>query len=174
VTIALPYRFDTANVWHMILKGAIALNTVVLMGLAFKLFTRDWVGALGLAVLEAFVFGFTRLFVRFQSGSLGTLYRDRVEVEPNALLGIPLPGPSGVYARERFSAVRVQFMMGPVAVDAQSGGPHELVWLVGRDGTPDVLLARTRESAGRTLGAELGAVLDLPIVEKDAPRVIKL
>ena len=145
VTITFPHRFDTASVWHTILKGAFALNAVLVIGIALKLFTGDWLAALGVVVLEAIVFGFTRLFLRFQSGSRGTLYADRVEIDPNALFGIPLPGPSGEYARERFSAVRVEFMSGSINVDAPSGGPHELVWLAGRDGTPDVLVARTDE-----------------------------
>jgi hypothetical protein len=173
-TIALPYRFDTTSVWHTVLKGAFALNAVLLFGIALKLLIADWPTALGLVITEAIVFGFTRVFVRFQSGSLGTLYRDRVEVEANVLLGIALPGPKGSYARERFSAVRVEFMMGSVNVDGQSGGPHELVWLAGRDGTPDVLLARADQRTGRALGSEVGTLLELPVEEKNAPKVIAL
>src|SRR5262249_44645905 len=146
----------------------------VVVGMGLKLLTRDWRAALALFVAEATVFGFTRLFVRFQSGSLGTLYRDRIEVEPNTLLGIQLRGPSGVYARERFSAVRVEFMMGAIDVNAQSGGPHELVWLGGRDRTADVLLARVEDRAGRAAGAEFGMLLEPPVEEKNAPRVITL
>lgn len=172
MAIILPYRFDTTSVWHTILKGAFALNGVLLFGMVLKLFTGDVATAVGLVVFEAVVFGFTRLFVRFQTGSTGTLYRDRVEIEPNALLGITLPGPRGVYARERFSAVRVEFVTGPVNVDGQSGGPHELVWLAGRDETPDVLIARTDHRAGRVVGAELARLLALPIEEKNAPIVI--
>lgn len=37
--------------------------------------------------------GFTRIFVRYQEGSVGTLESDRIEIEPNVPLGIPLPGP---------------------------------------------------------------------------------
>ena len=174
VTITFPHRFDTASVWHTILKGAFALNAVLVIGIALKLFTGDWLAALGVVVIETIVFGFTRLFLRFQSGSRGTLYADRVEIDPNALFGIPLPGPRGEYARERFSAVRVEFMSGSINVDAPSGGPHELVWLAGRDGTPDVLVARTDEGAGPAVGAELGTLLELPVEEKNAPRVITL
>ena len=174
MTVTLPYRFDTANVWHTILKGALGLNGVMLLGIALKLSVGDRRTAFGLAAAEAIVFGFTRVFVRFQSGSVGTLYRDRVEVEPNALLGLPLPGPKGLYARERFSAVRVEFMSGPINLDAPSGGPHELVWIAGREGTPDVLLARTERGSGRDLGAALATVLDLPVVEKNAPAAIRL
>lgn len=174
MTVPLPYRFDTTSGWHTLLRGAFALNATLLLGIPFKVLTGHWPTALALLAFEAAVFVVTRLFVRFQDGSLGTLYLDRVEVESNAVLGVPLPGPRGVYARERFSAVRVDFMMGPISVDGQSGGPHELVWLAGRDGTPDVLLARTRERTGRAVATELGALLDLPVEEKNAPKVIEL
>jgi len=174
VTITLPYLFDTGSVWRSVLKGAFALNLVLLSGIVFKLLMSDWLAAIGLVVAEAMVFGFTRLFVRFQTGSVGTLYRDHVELEPNAVLGIPLPGPRGTYARDRFSAVRVEFMAGSINVDGQSNGPHELVWLVGQVGMPDVLLARTDEGAGRAAGVEFGVLLELPVEEKNAPRVIQL
>jgi hypothetical protein len=164
--ISLPYRFDTTGVWQTILKGAFLLNAVLLFGVALKLSTGDWPTALGLTVAEVMVFGLTRLFVRFQNGSYGTLYRDRVEIEPNALLGIPLPGPSGVYSRERFSGVRVELRSAPINASGPSGGPHELVWLTGRDGTPDVLLARTQRRAGCAIGAEIGKRLELPVENK--------
>src|SRR5262245_32491908 len=118
--MTLPYRFDTTSIWHTILKGAFALNGVVVFGGGLKLVIGDWPTALGLVVVEAMVFGFTRLFLRFQSGSRGTVYRDRVEVESNALLGMSLPGPGGVLARERFCAVRVEFLMGAINVDGPS------------------------------------------------------
>src|SRR5215831_17049989 len=95
LTITGPHRFDTASVWHAILKGTFALNAVLAIGIALKLFMGDWLTALGVVVMEAIVFGFTRLFLRFQSGSRGTLYADRVEIDPNTLFGIPLPGPKG-------------------------------------------------------------------------------
>ena len=174
MAITLPYRFDTSSVWHTILKGAFALNAVMVFGVLLKLVTGEWPTAVGLVVVEAVVFGFTRLFTRYQDGSVGTLYRDRVEVEPNALLGIALPGPAGTYAIDRFSAVRVQFMMGAIIVTGPSPGPSELVWLAGRDGTPDVLLARTEDRAGRAVGKEFGTLLDLPVEEKNAPKVVTL
>jgi hypothetical protein len=87
VKIALSHHFDTTRAWQIIMKWAFALNAVLLFGIALKLFTGDWPTAIGIAVSEALVFGFTRLFLHYQSGSFGTLYRDRVEVEPNALLG---------------------------------------------------------------------------------------
>src|SRR5262245_66462563 len=52
-----------------------------------------------------------------------------------------LPGPKGTYTPDRFSAVRVELRSG--RPDVESTGPHELVWLVGKPGTPDVLLAWT-------------------------------
>jgi len=175
VPITLPYRFDTSSVWHTILKGAFGLNAVLICGLVFSVFARPWPNAVGLAVIELTVFGFTRVFVRHQEGSVGTLTADAVEIDPNIVLGITLPGPRGTYTLDRFSAVRVELRSGPITLDAASGGgPHEIVWLAGRRGTPDVALARTNDRAGRTVGRELGALLNLPVEEVGAPIEIQL
>jgi hypothetical protein len=92
------------------------------------------------------------LFVRFQSGSVGTITTDRVVIQPNALYGIRLPGPRGEYAISRSSAVRVELMSGPTGIVRR--GPHERIWLVGKDGAPNILIARTQREAGRALGKE--------------------
>jgi hypothetical protein len=174
VPITLPYRFDTSGVWHTILKGAFALNAVLLLGFAYSLVAGPWTKAVAVAVFEAVVFAFTRVFMRFQDGSVGVLSPDSVVIAPNVLFGVPLPGPRGTYALDRFSAVRVEFRTGVVQPDAQDTGPHEVVSLVGRPGTPDVVLARTSDRAGRAVGQELGALLRLPVEEVGAPIEIRL
>jgi len=105
MAITLPYRFDTSSVWRTILKGAVGLNTLLVFCILYTLLiSRQWSTALGLTLVELVVFAFTRLFVRFQTGSVGTLSSDRVVIEPNLLLGIALPGPKGPYTLDRFSA----------------------------------------------------------------------
>lgn len=172
--LQLPWSFDTTSVWATILKGAFALNALLGLGLILKLVSRRWLDAAGLAVAEALVAGFTVVFVRRQEGSRGTLFRDRVTVEPNAVLGVPLPGPRGSYALNRFRGVEVEFRAGRPSTDPNAAGPHELVWLMGRPGTPNIVLARTREGAGRTLGQEVGAVLALPVSEINPPGTIRV
>lgn len=175
MAIALPYQFDTSNVWRTILKGAFGLNAVLVFGIFYTLLVRrGWGTSLGLALCELVVFGFTRLFVRYQEGSAGTLTSDRVVIAPNVLLGIALPGPKGTYALDRFSAVRVEFRSGAVSTSPNAGGPHEVVWLAGRPGTPDIALALTENGAGGALGREFGALLKLPVEEVGAPKVITL
>lgn len=171
--LTLPYRFDTSNVWHTILKGAFGLNAFLIVCILVALFARPLPVAIALAFAELLVFGFTLVFVRYQEGSIGTLARDRVELEPNAVLGIALPGPKGSFAIDRFSAVRVEFRSGPVQPGVQ-GGPNEVVWLVGRPGTPNIALARTDDGAGRNVGRELAALLALPAEETGAPTVVRL
>lgn len=175
VAITLPYQFDTSNTWRTILKGAFGLNAVLIFGVFYTLLVRrEWGTSLGLLVCELTVFGFTRLFVRYQEGSVGTLASDRVVIAPNVLLGITLPGPKGTYALDRFSAVRVEFRPGAVSTSPNAGGPHEVVWLAGRPGTPSIALARTEDGAGGVVGRELGALLKLPVEEVGAPKVITL
>jgi len=172
--VALPYEFDTSSVWHTILKGAFALNALLIVSILYSLVSRPWTTVIGLLLIELLVVVFTRVFVRFQEGSVGVLTSDRVVVEPNVLLGIALPGPKGSYELDRFSAVRVEFRSGPIGSDVQGGGPNEVVWLVGRPGTPDIALALTADRAGRAVGQEFGALLKLPVEEVGAPREIHL
>ncbi len=175
IPLVLPYRFDTRSVWHTILKGAFGLNALLLLSLMISLVARPWPVTLGLIVIELTVLWFTRIFVDHQEGSAGILTADRVEVEPNTLLGIRLPGPLGNYTLDHFSAVRVEFRSAPINVDApSSAGPHEIVWLVGRSGTPDIALVRTSDYAGRGVAQSLAAVLHLPVEETGAPIEIRI
>ena len=171
--LTLPYRFDTSNVWHTILKGAFGLNAILIVGVIFAAFARPLPVTIALAFAELLVFGFTLRFVRYQEGSIGTLTRDRVELEPNAVLGIALPGPKGSFAIDRFQGVRVEFRSGPIQPGAQ-GGPNEVIWLVGRPGTPNIALARTDDGAGREAGRQLAALLALPVEETGAPLEIRV
>ena len=171
--LQLPWSFDTTSVWHTILKGAFGLNAVLGLGLILKLLGRRWLDVAGLCVAEAMVAGFTVIFVHHQEGSRGTLFHDRVTVEPNAVFGIPLPGPRGSYALHQFRGVEVEVRAGRPSTDPNTAGPHELVWLMGRPGTPNIVLARTRNGAGRILGRELGATLELPVSEITAPLTLR-
>jgi hypothetical protein len=172
--VTLPYRFDTSSVWRTILKGAFGLNALLALGILVTLVFGEWTTVLGLALAELVVLHFTRVFVKAQEGSVGTLWVERVVIEPNILFGIALPGPQGSYTLDRFSAVRVEFRSGATLPEVQTSGPHELVWLVGKPGTPSVVLARTDDRAGRTVARELGALLNLPVEERETSRTIRL
>src|SRR5262245_13698150 len=171
--ITLPYRFDTSNVWHTILKGALVLDAVLVLGVVFAVFARPWPVTIALAVTALVVLGFTMVFFRFQEGSIGTLTRERIELDPNVVFGLPLPGPRGSFALDRFSAIRVELRPGPIDPGVQ-GGPNEIVWLIGEAGAPNIALARTDDGAGRVVGQQLSSLLGLPVEEVGAPRVIRL
>ena len=170
--VALPYHFDTSRVWRMILTGALAVEGVILVGALYGFLVRGDVAlVLQLALCGAILAYFIRIFVRSQNGSIGTITGDRVVVHPNALYGIRLPGPQGTYPTRGFSSVRVELMTGtPGFGDTLvQGGPHERIWLVGKEGTPDILIARTQREAGRALASEFGAALELPVEETRQP-----
>jgi hypothetical protein len=118
----------------MILKGTFGLTLLITLLLLYALVSRRWAAAVPLALSSAMLLFVTRVFLRFQTGSAGTLSADRVVIRPNKLFWFSLPGPAGTYTLDRFSAVRVELRMGPV----QPG------------------------------------VLDLPVEEVGAPRVIRL
>jgi hypothetical protein len=170
-SVTLPYRFDTSRIWRMILTGMVVLEAVIVAGLLYALLAgRSLDAVVSLVASAAILAFFIRKFFRFHHGSIGTITADRVVVRPGTLFGITLPGPDGEFAIDRFSAVRVELMMGPSGLnDSLQGGPHERVWLVGHPGTRRVLVARTDHEAGLVVGRELGAALRLPVQETREP-----
>jgi hypothetical protein len=166
----LPFEFDTLGSVRTILRaigGAAAL--VVIPGLLYMLvIKRSVTGAaqiVGLGVLLA-SFGYV-VFSRL-GGSAGRITRDAVEVEPVAFYGFRMPGPAGRFPLRQFAAVRVERISRRIDT-TPSTRRHERVWLVGRDGAPDILVARTAREAGVTLAHRLGETLDLPVETVESP-----
>ena len=171
--IALPWTFDTTTVWRMILKAAFVLNGVLALGLVYKLALGQWLDAGGVALVETVAAAFTLILYRFQRGFRGTVYADRVEVLPSAVAGIRLPGPRGVYAMENFRGIRTEYWMGRASTDPNISEPHEDIWLVGKAGTPDVMIAQN-SVVRRGLGKRFGTLLNLPVEETRKPTEIHL
>jgi hypothetical protein len=168
MSAALPYRFDSSPVVKLILRGVLGLLLLVIVpGLLYSLLvSRDHGAAVLLLVTGLIVIYFGRLFLRNLEASHGTITADTVLVEPGVLYGIRLHGPSGRFPLESFEAVRVE-RISPLAW--APGGPHERVSLMGKKGTPDILIAKTSDEAGRALGRDLSAVLGLRYQEESAP-----
>src|SRR5215210_2525256 len=165
--IALPYRFDTSPTIQLILTGFAGLLLLVAAGLLYSLLiSRDYVAALQLFLVTLILLYFGRLFLKNLDSSRGTIDSREVIAEPVLLYGVRLKCPAGRFPLRQFHAVRVERI--PPPVDAQ-GGPHERVTLIGREGTPNILVARTSDDAGRALGRELAAALALPYQEDQAP-----
>jgi len=65
----------------------------------------------------------------------------------------------------------VEETSGSPSPDVQSG-PHERIYLVGKNGTPDILIARTSRGSGEdgiTMGQDFGGLLNLPCERKRVP-----
>ncbi len=168
MAVTLPYEFDTSGVVKLILRGVLGLLLVVFVGILYSLLVSHSIAAaIQLLLVGAVATYFGSLFLRNLTGSRGTITADAVIVQPGRLYGIRLPGPAGRFPISQFQAVRVERIRTP-PIDVQ-GGPHERVCLVGKDGGPDILIARTALDAGRTVGNELATALKLPYQEKLAP-----
>ena len=109
---------------------------------------------------------FARIFVKNLEGVRGTIRADGVVVEEGRLYGIPLPRPCGTFAIRQFETVRVECVSRPIMAQ---GGPHERVYLAGKAGTPNVLVARSAPEAGRAFGRELATAVGLPYLEQSVP-----
>lgn len=167
----LPYRFDTSRIWRTILTAMMAMEAVILAAVLYALLvSRDVEVLVPLAMSAAILAFFIRRFFRFHNGSIGTITADRVVVRPGTLFGMTLPGPRGEYTIDQFSTVRIELMSGPAGLhDVMQGGPHERIWLIGKEAAPAVLVARTDHEAGRALGKQLAAALRLPVEETHEP-----
>jgi hypothetical protein len=171
MAITLPYQFDTSGVVKLILRGVLGLLLVILLGILYSLLvSHDTVAAIQLVLIGGVASYFGSLFLRNLTGSVGSITADAVVAQPVRLYGILLAGPAGRFPINQFQAVRVERITNPIGIpiDAQIG-PHERVYLVGKRGTPDILIARTDRDAGRTLGNELATAMKLPYQEQFAP-----
>lgn len=164
--VALPYRFDTSPVVKLILRGVLLLLLVVVVGVVYSLVSQNYVAAAQLLLIALIAIYFGRRFLQNLTASHGTITSDAIVVEPATLYGIRLHGPSGRFPLHALSAVKVERISPHEWVQ---GGPHERVSLARKDGTPDILIARTSRDAGRTLGRDLAAALGLPYQEAGAP-----
>lgn len=171
MTITLPYEFDTSGVVKQIMGGVLGLLLVVLVGVFYSLLVSHSTAAtIQLLLIAAIATYFGRLFLRNLPASLGTITADAIVVQPGELLGIQLAGAAGRFPISQFQAVRVERVPNPIGIPIGTQiRPHERVCLVGKLGTPDILIARTDRDAGRTMGSELATALKLPYQEQDFP-----
>jgi hypothetical protein len=163
----VPFDFDTSETPTLIVGGAGALLLVAIVGLLYSLLVSGSVGAAAaMLIVAALTIYFGRLFVANLEGVAGRISNGEVTVQRARVLGLPLAGQDGRFPVKQFKAVRVERL--PPPADAQ-GGPHERVRLIGREGTPDILIARTQRGAGVTLARELAADLQLAFEEVSLP-----
>ena len=170
VAITLPYEFDTTRVTKLILKGLIWFELVVVVpGILYSVVgTGNRPGALLLFVIGCMAAFFGSLVAKHLEGSVGTITANDVVVSRGKVLGLRIPGPSGRFSLHPFGSVRVYMSSGPVSTD-ETGGPHERIYLVGRDGAPDILIARTNRNDadyGMSAGMQFGRLLNLPCEAK--------
>lgn len=163
--VRLPFAFDTSGVVVAIARGFLAvLAVVVLPGMAYSLLVSHQMAVVAsLAIIGAIIVFLGRLILANMRAWKGTITSGEVIVEPVRLAGLRLGGPSGRFSLARFQGVRIEAVLTPPT--RASGRPHARVSLVGREGTPTILIAREGLEEGRTLGRELGRTLALPVEE---------
>jgi hypothetical protein len=165
--LVLPFRFDVSPVVVSIMRGVLALLLIVAAAAVYSLVvSRRLEVTAGLVASGLIALYFARLFLANLTGSRGTITADAVTVERVRVAGFRLGGPEGTFPIARFKAVRVERVSPP---GEGYGGPHARVYLAGRDGAPDILVARTSVEEGRTRGRDLAAALALPAEDAPAP-----
>ena len=168
MAVALPFEFDTSGPVTVVLRGVLGLLFVVVVpGVLYSLFVSHKNAAVfALLIVAALTVYFGRLFLANLPGTRGTITAKAVIVQPGRVYGLRLAGPEGTFPIHQFTAVRVESAPPPIHV---MGGLHERVSLVGKNGTPDILIVRTERGVGHALGRELAAALKLPVEELSVP-----
>jgi hypothetical protein len=167
VAVTLPYEFDTSPVVKLVLRAVLGLLILVVVpGILYSLFvTHDWVALVQLVLIGATVGYFGMLFGRHLTSTTGIISKEVVVIWPVTVFGIRVSGPEGRFSMAQFRAVRVESISPAASMQSRQ---HERVSLIGRDGAPDILVARTENHAGKTFGRELASTLDLEYEERTA------
>jgi hypothetical protein len=161
--VALPYAFDTNDSGRVIAKATAGIEIVVAVLGAIKLTVNFSALSVLLVLFVLAAVAAPGLFVfRKLGGASGTITAAEVTVAPAVFLGLRTDAPEGSFRLDGFSAVRVE------EATATSTYPHDYqrVYLAGKAGTPDILVARTEAAQGRRLGIALATLLRLPVEEK--------
>jgi hypothetical protein len=169
MNIALPYRFNTGDQSGVILKGICILTGLILIpGLyKFLIYAPNPVSALGIVGIGGLLTCFAYVVVKRLRGATGEITKNQVVIKPSRFLGIASNAPEGCFGLDQFSSLLVQ----RIAFAGNRFSPHERVFLMGKNGTPNILIARTRKGAGMTLGRELSELLGLSVSETIAPYI---
>jgi hypothetical protein len=172
VGVTVPFRFDTTYIGTLVFRAAAWLDGILLLGLVGKLLVGDPFTAVGIAFLCLFVGGFGLVIFRKAGGSVGTLTLFEVTVEPARLYGFTAEGPRGRFPTTHFGSICVEWRPRVSRPGVQmSAGINERIILVGREGTPDIEIARLTDESGRAFARELGGLLSLPVEERPGPGV---
>jgi hypothetical protein len=171
MTLSLPHEFESTGVVKLILRGVAGLLlAVVLPGILYSmLISGSKAAAAQLLLIGSLAALFGWVVAQNLRGSEGTITAQAIELRPARLLGMRLPGPEGRFPIDRFTAVRVERVFGPINT-TQAPRWHERVSVMGSPGTPDVLIARTDSGAGVVLARELASALGLSYQEEHALR----
>jgi hypothetical protein len=167
MTVSLPYAFDTGSKSKVILNGICVLAAIVVIPglIKFLVVAPNPVAALGIACIGGFLFYFGYVVVKQLCGATGMITREEILIKPNRFLSIASKEPEGRFALGQFYGLLVK----RIVFAGNRYSPHERVLLMGKENTPNILIARTRKGAGIALGRELGALLNLPMEERISP-----
>jgi len=161
--LSLPYAFDTNATGRLIVKGLVGIEAALLVVGAVKLATDLSASSVLLVLFTGTVIAVPGILVFVKlGGASGRIAAEGVTVEPGTFLAFRTSAPAGTFALDRFGSVRVE------EASSTTGQPREYqrVYLAGKSGTPDILIARTEGQRGRRLGIALGTLLHLPVEEK--------
>jgi hypothetical protein len=165
VGVTLPYDFDTMALPRKILSAMFGGSALMVLFALVMLIKRGPLAAVPLPLAALLLAWVARKYMTTFAGfAKGAINGHAVVIEPSALGPLRLPGPVGTYRLDEFKAVRVIYS-GPVP-QGSGGYLFATVYLIGREGTPDVCVASERDTTAKALAPEIAAAVGLPLEQE--------
>jgi hypothetical protein len=157
---ATDLEFDSGGVGVGVMRGVVALLLVVVApGVIYLLSVRrDVRGAAALVFAGGIALYFGRAFLRHFEVARGTITAATVVARPVHVFGLRLAGPEGSFSRDAFEIVRLERLSAEA-----SEQPQARVRLIGRPGTPAILLARASAAEAERFAGDTATLLGLPL-----------
>lgn len=167
MTITLPYSFDTSLAGKTVFKVMVGVQFLIAVAsLKFLFITPHFLELVGVLIITALVTKFGLLIFKKMNGASGTVSRNGVNIKPTVMFGMKSDSPEGHFPLSRFRGIKVEYGFFTGLKNGPIASPHERVYLLGKEGTPDIRIAFTQNKAGFMLAKELSELLELPVEDK--------
>lgn len=168
--VTVPYRFDTTRTLRNVLRAMVGLHVVVILpSMLYATFVQhNLLGAIGLLLISGIALYLGKRILKMRA-FVGVINKNSVVLQEAKQFGVALTGPAGTYPIENFSSVLVEFVSGVGYGESPDGPPFTRVSLIGKTGTPAIVVECSPFPEGKNFGAALATTLDLPYQEKLAP-----
>jgi hypothetical protein len=168
--VTVPYKFDTTRTLRNVVRAMVGLHVVVILpGMLYAMFGQHnlW-GAIGLLLISGIALYLGKQILKMRA-FVGIINKNAIVLQEAKQFGVALTGPAETYPIEHFSSVLVEIVSGVGYGEPPDGPTFTRISLIGKSGTPAIVVECRPFPEGKDFGAALATTLGLPYQEKLAP-----